>query len=181
MVSERPEAFHFFWQTESPFSQWYKSTFSENGQKFESAEQYMMYRKAKLFNDENIAAEILHTKDPKKVKALGRKVTGFNDFLWKQHRESIVYDGNCLKFSQDAGLKDYILSTGDSILVEASPHDSIWGIGMLESDPDATNMKRWRGLNLLGKCLMQVRHTLLSGVDNDESSLLLCSGHICFT
>ena len=67
---------------------------------------------------------------------------------------------NLLKFSQNQNFKDFLLSTGDKILVEASPYDRIWGIGMLETDNRAENPLLWNGENLLGFALMEVRDQL---------------------
>lgn len=150
--------FEFFFRSRSPFSQWHRCKFSDGVNTYCSAEQYMMYQKAMLFGDEEIAAKILASGDQKKIKALGRKVKGFDEKKWIKHREEIVYQGNLLKFS--GKLKKVLLDTGDAILVEASPYDKIWGIGMAATNRFATDPTKWKGLNLLGKALMRVRDTL---------------------
>ena len=146
---------------------------------FWCAEQYMMYRKAILFEDYDIAKQIMAKlpKDkPTSVKALGRRVKGWDDEVWAKHRESIVEDGNWYKFtnSTKGGLKAKLLATGEQELVEvwssviriglsyiltvesqAAPRDAIWGIGFGASSAES-NRTRW-GLNLLGKALMRVR------------------------
>ena len=117
----------------------------------------MMFRKAQLFNDEETAERILRAGSPAAVKALGRAVRGFQDPLWREHRVSIVVDGNQAKFSQSPALGDFLRSTKKRVLVEASPVDKIWGIGLAEDDPRAESPHAWRGLNLLGFALMDVR------------------------
>ena len=142
-----------------PFSQWWKSPFKENEIRFVNCEQYMMFHKAKLFNDNNIADKILKEKNPREHKELGRKVSGFNETIWNKNKVSIVYHGNYLKFTQNGELKDFLLSTGNKLLVEANGHDSIWGIGMYENDYNLLKTKMW-GQNLLGKILTKVRNDI---------------------
>ena len=128
--------FVFFWGhtpaksgeiTQSCLSQWWKCDFTEGGINFCCAEQYMMYRKALLFEDHEHADDILKTKDPKTIKALGRLVSNFDDKVWNEHKSEIVLQGNICKFSQNPELKAYLIGTGDRILVEASPYDRVWG------------------------------------------------------
>lgn len=95
--------------------------------------------------------------DPKQIKALGRKVHNFDDTIWNKAKYSIVLNGNYLKFSQNPELREFLLSTGDDILVEASPLDAIWGIRMSENNENARNPLKWSGRNLLGFALMEVR------------------------
>lgn len=152
-----------FWrETDLPtgvLSQWYHKPFQdESGETFSTAEHYMMWRKAKLFNDHHIAKMILEAKHPRDVKALGRKVKNFNNEIWEKERLKIVIDGNLLKFSQHDDLKRYLLNTEDKELIEASPYDAIWGIGINKYDYFAG--KPYHGLNLLGKALMSVRKQL---------------------
>lgn len=149
----------YFWG--SIYSQWAKTKFSdENGTVFSTAEQFMMNGKALLFGDMAIAEQILKTNDPKKQKALGRQVKLFNEELWNDNRLDIVIKGNLLKFSQNEDLKAKLLATGDKILVEGSPYDKIWGVGLKYDDPKILNDANWKGLNLLGKALMAVRSKL---------------------
>jgi ribA/ribD-fused uncharacterized protein len=141
-------------------SQWYPARFSIDGLKFATAEHYMMFRKAKLFNDELAAERILQAPNPTAVKALGRGVRGFQDATWQQHRLAIVVEGNHAKFSQSDALREFLLSTQQRVLVEASPVDRVWGVGLAADDPHAQNPLEWRGLNLLGFALMEVRESL---------------------
>lgn len=159
--------FLFFWGhtvkneiTKSCFSQWFTGNFEENGITYKTAEHYMMAGKARLFNDPETLEEILRAASPNQAKSLGRKVKNFNPEVWNEHKYEIVKQGNLLKFSQNRKYKDFLLSTNDKILVEASPYDTIWGIGMLETDSRAENPLLWNGENLLGFALMEVRDEL---------------------
>jgi ribA/ribD-fused uncharacterized protein len=158
--------FLFFWGHQpqrdgSPgpgcLSQWWPSPFEVDGRRFATAEHFMMWSKAMLFGDEACAAEILEVDHPNLAKALGRKVKPFDVATWERERLGIVVAGSIAKFSQHADLKTYLLGTGNRVLVEASPRDRVWGIGMGASNPDATDPARWRGLNLLGFALMRAR------------------------
>ena len=99
---------------------------------------------------------------PRKHKALGRKVRNFDDKTWKANRERIVLEGNRAKFTQNEELLEQLLATKGTTLVEASPYDRIWGIGLAASNPLAQDPKTWRGQNLLGKILTQLRDELLA-------------------
>ncbi len=144
----------------SCLSQWYPAKFEIDGVDYQNTEQYMMAQKAKLFKDENIFQQILHTDDPKKIKALGRQVKNYQDEIWIAHRYEIVVQGNLAKFSQNNHLQQFLLSTSEQIIVEASPVDQIWGIGLAADHADAMNPLKWKGLNLLGFALMDVRKQL---------------------
>ena len=160
---DRPELLLFYGHkvtdpvTETCLSQWYPCQFEVDGVTYTSAEQYMMAEKAKLFGDEEIRNEILSTDDPRKCKALGRKVKNFDKTVWDKEKRSIVGRGNTRKFLQNSALRDFLLSTDDKVLVEASPRDRIWGIGLGKNNPDALEPSKWRGENLLGFALMSVR------------------------
>ena len=160
MPTDTRDGFTFFWRPDSPFSQWFPCAFTVDGTAFGCAEQYMMYGKATLFHDAEVAAEILATPDPRTHKALGRKVRGFDDRRWRLAREEIVLTGNRAKFTQDPALHAALLATAGTTLVEASPFDRIWGIGMASSNPAATDPSKWRGLNLLGAVLTRLRDEL---------------------
>lgn len=146
--------------TKSCFSQWYHSPFEEDGTLYLTAEHYMMHAKAILFNALAIANKVLLAKTPGEAKALGRKIQGFNEELWLKHRFDIVVKANLAKFSYHLELKDFLLNTGERILVEASPVDAIWGIGLASDNPAVENPTKWQGLNLLGYALMAVRDKL---------------------
>lgn len=141
-------------------SQWWPSRFVSDGHEFGSAEHYMMWRKARLFDDDEVATWVLTAVHPRQAKALGRSVSGFDEARWAAERFGIVVAGSVAKFGQDELLRGYLLGTGDRVLVEASPRDPIWGIGLAASDPDAADPTRWRGLNLLGFALMRARAEL---------------------
>jgi len=167
--SDEPKKYLFFWGhtpskdgsvTKSCFSQWWEQPFTESDITYKSAEHYMMAKKALLFNDHEIMDKIIACASPAEAKKLGREVTGYDDALWLAHRFEIVKQGNYLKFSQHPLLKTFLLQTGDRVLVEASPVDEIWGIGMVADNPDAAYPEKWYGLNLLGFALMEVRDEL---------------------
>ena len=150
----------FFFSEESPFSQWHPCRFVVDGHAFGCAEQYMMHGKARLFGDAEIAAKILEADHPRTHKALGRKVRGFDDAIWKCEREAIVRAGNRAKFTQNTELRAQLLATRGTTLVEASPTDRVWGIGLAASDARARDATAWRGQNLLGKILTALRDEL---------------------
>lgn len=160
--------YELFWKIDGNIgecSQWYTGNgFSDGSHHFISAEHYMMIGKAKLFNsngiNDNIIKRMLATKSPREVKSLGREVKGFDARTWDDHKFDLVVEGNYLKFSQDAKLKAMLLDTDDAILVEASPYDPIWGIGLAANHIDSRLPPNWKGLNLLGFALMQVRSKL---------------------
>ncbi len=163
------EDYIFFWGhqpskdgkiTKSCFSQWWLCEFIESTVSYKTAEHYMMAKKASLFGDKEIENEIIKCKSPKEVKALGRRVKGFSEDVWNNRKYEIVKEANYFKFSQNPALKDFILSTKDKTIVEASPNDRIWGIGMAQDHKDILNPKKWRGQNLLGFALMEIRDTL---------------------
>lgn len=147
----------FFWRDADVFSQWYPSPFTAAGVTFPTAEHYMMYKKAMAFDDKEIANKILTAKYPKEVKELGRKVKNFDEAHWDAVKESVVTLGSILKFNSSEKLMNTLLDTGDLILVEASPYDKIWGIGLEEMDPRVLDESKWQGQNLLGICLMNAR------------------------
>lgn len=141
-------------------SQWWPAPFTVDGVEFATAEHYMMWAKAMLFGDRTVADQVLTVAHPNAAKTLGRRVTGFDERTWQAHRLDIVVTGNLAKFGQHPDLGAFLLGTGDRVLVEASPVDRIWGIGLAADDPAATDPGRWRGSNLLGFALMRVRDAL---------------------
>jgi len=149
----------------SCLSQWYPSVFTES-ERYVCAEQYMMAKKAECFGDAEILEKILAAKDPKKMKDLGRRVRDFDADFWDEIKFGVVLNANYLKFSQNEDLREFLLSTRDKILVEASPHDKIWGIGMSANEQNAQNPVKWRGQNLLGFALMRVRDEIARVYEN---------------
>lgn len=141
------------------FSQWWQKNFSVNGIIYPTAEHFMMAEKARLFDDNDTLEEILKAKTPAEAKKLGRKVQHFDDTIWKKNRFKIVVEGNYHKFS-DPEYKAFLLGTGNKIIVEASPRDTIWGIGLSQNSEKIYNPNTWQGLNLLGFALMEVRDKL---------------------
>lgn len=140
-------------------AQWHKADMfdPESRYTFNTAEQYMMYQKAQLFGDHHMGYKIINSNDPREQKDFGRQVADYNEQIWQTNREKIVYNGNLLKFTQHPYLLADLFNTGETQLVEASPTDLIWGVGLREDDKLIEDPKNWRGLNLLGKVLTQVR------------------------
>ena len=144
-------------------SNWYLSDFQIDGITFTSMEQYMMYKKAVCFKDENIAKQILAEKNVAKIKELGRLVSGYDEHIWNGVRQIIIYEGLLAKFSQNEFLKGRLLDTKNSILAECAVKDRIWGIGLSMTDPKRLIPSEWKGQNLLGYALMMVRGRLKKG------------------
>jgi ribA/ribD-fused uncharacterized protein len=144
----------------SCFSQWFHASFVVDGVHYLTAEHYMMAQKAKLFEDHEAYEAILRSADPREAKQLGRSVQNFVPEIWDEHCSEIVIEGNFHKFSQNPDLLTFILSTSPKILVEASPSDRIWGIGLAKTEPNASNPTKWRGKNLLGFALVEARRRL---------------------
>ncbi|WP_068928753.1 NADAR family protein [Planobispora rosea] len=168
---ERGERVKFlmFWGHRAPrsggvgagcLSQWWPADFTVDGVTYRTAEHFMMAEKARLFGDEETAAAVVASGHPKQAKDLGRRVRGFDDEAWTAARSRIVVRGNLAKFGQHAALEEFLLGTGERVLVEASPVDRVWGIGLAADDERARRPELWQGLNLLGFALMEVRQVL---------------------
>lgn len=162
----RRKAMRFFWKpqpswdgrmTTGCFSQWWRADFYCNGQKFSCMEQMMMASKARLFGDEDVFRKIMQSDDPAEMKKLGRLVRNFDNAVWNKRKFNCILVGNYCKFASNPELREYLLSTGDEILAEASPYDCVWGIGLDADNACASDPDQWRGENLLGFALMQVR------------------------
>lgn len=177
------EKFTYFWETHSPFSQWHRCSFYGttcliegisdakdrkkshilqdifplDTQCYSSAEQFMMYHKAIIFLDRFAAKQIMETHDTRKIKDIGRKIKNYNEYVWRYYRSRVVYEGNKSKFTQNESLKSELLLTAGTTLVEASPLDEIWGIGLKQNDPRALKRELWKGKNLLGEILTVLR------------------------
>lgn len=160
------EKYHFFFKGKSPLTNWYQSIFywkmpgSNMVIVFTCMEQFMMFCKATVFNDMETAMLIMNTAKPSEQKALGRQVKNFNPVQWDTVKENIVYAGLKEKFTQDAECSEYLLATGDKLLVEANPEDKIWGIGLDETTARITHESEWPGQNILGKLLTKLRDEL---------------------
>ncbi|MEI7718357.1 MAG: NADAR family protein [archaeon] len=131
----------FFWRKESPFSQQHPSNFQVQGVRFNCAEQFMMYQKALLFGDNSVMEKILNSVDPQEQKGFGREIRGYSDQVWIPEREQVVYNGNYAKFTQNDDLYKIFMQTSGTTLVEASPKDTIYGIGLSADDPRALDEK----------------------------------------
>ncbi|WP_433274064.1 NADAR family protein [Actinosynnema sp. CS-041913] len=161
--------FVFFWGAEGRsdgrlgeecLSQWWESPFEVDGRVYPTAEHFMMAGKAELFGDTATAARVLAARTPGEAKALGRQVRGFDRDTWAARRLDVVVRGNLAKFGAHDGAREFLLGTGDRVLVEASPLDRVWGIGLAADDERAADPAAWLGLNLLGEALMEVRRRL---------------------
>ncbi|MFJ8747799.1 NADAR family protein [Streptomyces sp. NPDC102441] len=148
---------------ESCLSQWWPSPFTVDSVTYASAEHWMMAGKARLFGDVEAEARAVAASSPAAAKKVGRLVRGFDDDVWAQERFTLVVEGSVHKFGQDPELRTYLLRTGERVLVEASPMDRIWGIGLAKDDPRTADPASWRGLNLLGFALMEARERLRAG------------------
>ena len=171
--SQEPVKYLFFWGhqpgkdgriTQSCFSQWWEAPILVNGISYKTAEHWMMGQKALLFGDDAMFQQIVNATSPAEAKKLGREVINFDEEQWISHRLQIVIDGNYYKFSQHPDLQQFLVSTGNRVLVEASPYDTIWGIGLIATDERVQSPANWKGLNLLGFALMDVRDKLLTNI-----------------
>ena len=145
----------------SCLSQWWNSEFNVDGTNYATSEHWMMAEKARLFNDQETLKKILVSESPRDAKKLGREIKNFDQYIWEKYRVKIVVKGNYFKFIQNKELETYLLNTKNRILVEASPVDRIWGIGLDSTSDFATIPTKWRGLNLLGFALMEVRDRIV--------------------
>jgi len=146
----------------SCLSQWWPSPFTVDGVVYATAEHWMMAEKARLFGDREAERRILAAEHPAQAKKAGRLVRGFDEAVWREHRFGIVVEGSVHKFAAHDELRRFLLHTGDRVLVEASPVDRVWGIGLAATDDGAMDPERWRGPNLLGFALMEARRRLRS-------------------
>lgn len=165
------EEFQFFYETKSCFSQWFKCEFEYGGIQFSSAEQFMMHRKSLLFNDEASAKKILETNNPREQKAIGRNVNNFDNSIWEKNSVDIVFEGNKQKFTQNELLLNELIGTKGKTLVEASPSDQIWGVGLSKESTEIISRSKWKGDNLLGIILTELREELRGNPSYDEYGL----------
>ncbi len=159
-MGEKVICFHNPEKTNGYLSNWYLSDFCVNKIRYSSMEQYMMHQKALLFDDAEIAGQIMDTADVGKIKALGRSVKNYEDIVWNGMRQIIVYQGLLERFKQNDELKEKLLSTQSHILAECAVQDKIWGIGLSMKDERRFDLSEWQGQNLLGFSLMRVRTVL---------------------
>lgn len=158
---KRTPEFTFFFSDQDVFSNWHPMPFSFRGIQFGCGEQFMMYAKARQFNDLVVAEKILQAQEPREQKRLGRQVKGFDKSVWDGRARHTVYVGSRERFTQNEAAYGLLLSTKGTQLVEASPYDKIWGIGLSASDPRAEDPAKWQGTNWLGQVLTKLRDDLL--------------------
>lgn len=161
-LHERYRQYVFFHGADSCFSQWFPAPFEVRGLVYGQAEQWMMAEKARIFGDEATRSAIMNAQHPKEHRNFGRAVSNFDDATWKQQRLQVVIEGNVGKFTQNPALLMALKETQGCLLVEASPTDCIWGIGLGLHDPKRWNPQNWRGGNLLGAVLTHIRETTLA-------------------
>ncbi|MGC4917307.1 NADAR family protein [Streptomyces albogriseolus] len=167
-AGERVKYLHFWGHRPLPdgrigascLSQWWPSPFTVDGVEYATAEHWMMAAKARLFGDAEGERRVLAAGHPSEAKKAGRLVRGFDEEIWRRERFGIVVTGSEHKFAAHGGLRSFLLGTGDRVLVEASPVDRVWGIGLAADDEAAADPARWRGPNLLGFALMEARRRL---------------------
>jgi len=152
------EKFCLFWG--GPFSQWAKRDMEINGIKYNCCEQYMMAEKARLFEDFEMVTKIMSQANPREQKKCGREVRNFDQGEWEAIARDVVYDANYAKFTQNEDCLDTLAGKRGQTIVEASPYDKIWGIGLSKDDPRAKDRSQWQGTNWLGEAIMQVRDKL---------------------
>ena len=160
----KPGNYHFFYG--GPYSQWAASDIHFMGYHFNTAEQFMMLGKAVVSEDAETADMIMAAESPREQKALGRKVKNYDEATWGYVRYDIVLLGNFLKFAQNKAYHDHLVRNEDptvELFVEASPTDKIWGIGLSEFDAQGTTPDQWKGENLLGKVVTEVRDLIIFG------------------
>jgi len=145
-------------------SQWWPAPFTVDGVEYATAEHWMMARKARLFGDREAEHRATTAAGPAQAKAAGRLVRGFDEQVWERERYGIVVEGSLRKFTRHGELREYLLGTNSRVLVEASPLDRVWGVGLAADDPRLRDPAQWRGRNLLGFALMAARTRLLSRV-----------------
>ncbi|WP_329139615.1 NADAR family protein [Streptomyces sp. NBC_01476] len=141
-------------------SQWWPAPFTVDGTTYPTAEHWMMAAKARLFGDRDAERRAVAAVHPKAAKDAGRTVRSFDEAVWVRERFALVTEGSFHKFAAHPDLRAFLLGTGSRVLVEASPVDRIWGIGLAADDERATSPSQWRGLNLLGFALMEARSRL---------------------
>ena len=169
----KKRSYTFFWRNDEEngeFSNWYECPFVIDDFKYFCVEQYMMAQKAKMFHDAESYTKILRANSPSGCKRRGKMVIPFNQKAWDEVKYDIVKTGNRAKYEQNPDLKKLLLSTGNSIMAEASPKDAVWGIGMDAETAATTDPSGWPGDNLLGKILMELREEFGGGQPIEEES-----------
>ena len=167
-VMKITDKYIFFWNPESCLCQWHTSYFTdEDNVEYNCTGQYMMAHKAKLFKDNDMYQAIMRSTCPKEMQQLGHKVRNFDSKSWDKMKVDIAVHGSILKFMQNNWMMHNLLDTEDRVIVEASPHDIIWGVGLRETDPKILDPNKWQGQNLLGQTLMRTRSYIRAKLRNE--------------
>jgi len=160
-----------FYGSKDILSNFYHTSFEIDGVKYNCVEQYFQYQKAITFCAQDIAEKILKTTSPTLQKSLGCKsIPNFNGKIWNSMCINIMQKGLYAKFSQNLKLKQFLVDTGDKILVEAAPRDLFWGVGFGKTNEKIQDPKKWRGQNRLGFELMKTRK-LIRDCDAEQTSV----------
>lgn len=165
IVSERETTTHLYF-LRGIFSNFQRCNLVYEGLTFPTTEHAFMWAKAKFFSDKNAMLKILKTDDPLEAKNIGREVKGYNDDQWNAVRYQFMLDINKIKYQLNPGLAKELLKTGTKTLVEANPRDTIWAVGLHAHSREILDSSKWKGLNLLGKLLMEIRDELRSAIKN---------------
>ncbi|SAK83422.1 Swarming motility protein YbiA [Caballeronia arationis] len=152
-----------FFHDSDILSHWHRCEFTYMSLTFNHVEKFMMYAKANMFKDIETRDRILKTDTPMACKKLGRQVKGFDPAVWDKYKYRIILVGNREKYKQNPGLGRFLLDTDPNILVEGNPYDRIYGVGLHKDDPAIGDPANWRGENLCGRAIMEVREELKEG------------------
>jgi hypothetical protein len=175
-IDKEMEQFTFFWH--GPFSNWHPASFLVDGIRYNCSEQFMMAEKARMFKDRNALDMIMRSLSPREQKALGRGVIDFDTSKWNLEAQNIVYTGCYAKFTQNPDLKNLLLGTRGTTLVEASPVDTVWGIGLDQNDTRVWDRSQWKGTNWLGVVLTRLREDIFEEIAKLASLLKPNKGEV---
>jgi len=160
-------------------SNWYLCEFTYGIYKYSSTEQFMMAQKALLFRDFEVFEKMLKTNSPKTLKRLGKQVKNYDDTIWGEVRQAMMHRGIRAKFQQNPDLLQKLIETDELILAECSPYDKLWGIGLAVDDARVQETAKWKGKNLLGSILMDVRSELKSWLLNSQNHISYTDARDC--
>lgn len=168
-----------FWGQASPFSNWRAGKITLDGFDYSCGEQRMMHCKAALFGDLAASERVLASPSPWSQKQIGRSIRGYDEAVWEDDRMPMMIEIVFQKAIQDDSTRAHLMATGTAVIVEASPHDPVWGIGLSENDPASLDPSLWKGRNLLGRAWMAAREHIRAGTvpERSKSSLAIDAMH----